>query len=170
MSYVSWLPDVTHFVVLAHGHAGGVLALALLARHPLAGEVRRGERSGGVGRRVLALLRRELTVGTVLLTAVTGLEEGGRHIWSLRHSRKKTIVSHRHSDTNCCSFSMEGILLVTYPVFYPSMFFNAFLMSACRLLFLVAFLFFSNTGRISFPPRTVQNQKIANKANANGKT
>lgn len=72
-------PDATHLVVLAHGHAGRVLALALLARHPLAGEVGRGERPGSVGRRVLALLGRELTVGTgtVLLTTVTGLEEGG---------------------------------------------------------------------------------------------
>lgn len=82
-------PDVTHLVVLAHGHAGRVLALALLARHPLAGEVRRGERPGGVGRRVLALLRRELTVGTVLLTTVTGLEEGGRTAKLQRATLKK---------------------------------------------------------------------------------
>lgn len=82
-TYFRRVPDVSHLVVLAHGHAGRVLGLVLLAWHPLAGEVRRGERPGGVGWWVLALLRRELTVGTILLTTITGLEEGGQHGWSV---------------------------------------------------------------------------------------
>lgn len=35
-------------VILAHGHAGGVLPLARLPWHPLAGIVRRGQRPGGI--------------------------------------------------------------------------------------------------------------------------
>ena len=66
----------TDLVVLAHGHAWRVLSLARLPWHPLAGVVGRGQGSGGVGRGVLALLRRELTVGPVLLTSVAGLEGG----------------------------------------------------------------------------------------------
>lgn len=40
--------DITDLVVLAHGHARGVLSLALLPWHPLARVVRRGKWSGCV--------------------------------------------------------------------------------------------------------------------------
>lgn len=66
----------TDLVVLAHGHARGVLSLALLSRHPLARVIRRWQRPGAVRGGILALLRRELTVRPVLLTHVPRLEDG----------------------------------------------------------------------------------------------
>lgn len=66
----------TDLVVLAHGHARGVLSLALLSRHPLARVIRRWQRPGAVRCGILALLRWELTVWPVLLTHVPRLEEG----------------------------------------------------------------------------------------------
>lgn len=85
--------NTTDLVVLAHGHAGGVLSLALLSRHPLAGEVRRGERSGGVRCRVLPLLGWELTVRPVLLTTVTCLEERKKKSIEDECKRKAHLLS-----------------------------------------------------------------------------
>ena len=65
-----------HLIVLAHGTTWRrVLALDLLAWHPLAGVVGGGEWPGRVGSRVLPLLVRELAVWSILLPTIVRLRE-----------------------------------------------------------------------------------------------
>lgn len=63
-----------YLIVLAHCYTrGGVLAGALLSRHPLARVIGRRKSSRSIWVRVLPLLVGKLTIGTELLTSVVGL-------------------------------------------------------------------------------------------------